>query len=65
MDRRPKALSASAMHREAQKAPEQQASIASALRTVATEQAGVAALAEALNNGLSEPFARAVELVAR
>ena len=31
------------------------AAIASALRTVATEQAGVAALAEALKNGLAEP----------
>ncbi|TJW44814.1 MAG: KpsF/GutQ family sugar-phosphate isomerase [Mesorhizobium sp.] len=40
-----------------------QASIASALRTVATEQAGVAALAAALENGLTEPFARAVDLV--
>jgi len=39
-------------------------SIASALRTVAIEHAGVAALAEALNNGLSEPFANAVELIA-
>jgi len=39
------------------------AAIASALRTVATEQAGVAALAEALNNGLSDAFARAVEMV--
>ncbi|MCF6114240.1 KpsF/GutQ family sugar-phosphate isomerase [Mesorhizobium muleiense] len=40
-----------------------QASIASALRTVATEQAGVAALAAALENGLTEPFARAVDMV--
>ncbi|TJV45994.1 MAG: SIS domain-containing protein, partial [Mesorhizobium sp.] len=40
-----------------------QASIASALRTVATEQAGVAALAAALENGLTEPFARAVDIV--
>jgi arabinose-5-phosphate isomerase len=41
----------------------QQAAIASALRTVATEQAGMAALAEALNGGLAEPFGRAVELL--
>jgi arabinose-5-phosphate isomerase len=40
-----------------------EASIASALRTVATEQAGVAALAAALENGLAEPFARAVEII--
>ena len=45
------------------KPPDRQASISSALRTVATEQAGVAALAAALENGLSEPFAHAVELV--
>ncbi|MEI8702702.1 MAG: KpsF/GutQ family sugar-phosphate isomerase [Mesorhizobium sp.] len=42
-----------------------QASIASALRTVATEQAGVAALAAALENGLAEPFARAVDMVSQ
>lgn len=45
------------------KLPDRSAAIASALRTVATEQAGVAALAEALNNGLSDAFARAIELV--
>jgi arabinose-5-phosphate isomerase len=45
------------------KLPDRSAAIASALRTVATEQAGMAALAEALQNGLSEDFARAVELV--
>ena len=44
---------------------DRQASIASALRTVATEQAGIAALAAALENGLSEPFAQAVDLVSR
>lgn len=44
---------------------DRQASIASALRTVATEQAGVAALASALENGLAEPFARAVDMVSR
>ncbi|TIN09328.1 KpsF/GutQ family sugar-phosphate isomerase [Mesorhizobium sp.] len=42
-----------------------QASIASALRTIATEQAGVAALAAALENGLTEPFARAVDMVSQ
>lgn len=40
------------------------AAIASAMRTVTTEQAGIQALAEALQNGLSEPFAQAVELLA-
>jgi arabinose-5-phosphate isomerase len=45
------------------KMPDRSAAIASALRTVATEQAGMAALAEALNNGVSEAFAHAVELV--
>lgn len=38
-------------------------SIASALRTVATEQAGVAALADALAGGLAEPFASAVDII--
>ncbi|MET2830427.1 KpsF/GutQ family sugar-phosphate isomerase [Mesorhizobium shangrilense] len=42
-----------------------QASIASALRTLATEQAGVAALAAALENGLAEPFAQAVDMVSK
>jgi arabinose-5-phosphate isomerase len=45
------------------KLPDRSATIASALRTVATEQAGVAALAQALNDGLSEAFARAIELI--
>lgn len=40
-----------------------QDAIASALRTVATEQAGVHALATALDNGLAEPFAQAVGLL--
>jgi len=44
--------------------PDRQASIASALRTVATERAGIEALAEELNNGLAEPFADAVEILA-
>lgn len=43
--------------------PDRAASIASALRTVATEQTGLAALAASLENGLAEAFARAVELV--
>ncbi len=46
------------------KQPDRQASIASALRTIATEKAGMEALAAALENGLSEPFARAVEILA-
>ena len=44
-------------------APDRAAAIASALRTVATEQAGVAALAGALDNGLADSFAKAVELL--
>lgn len=40
------------------------AAIQSAMRTVATEQAGIAALATALENGLAEPFAQAVGLLA-
>lgn len=46
------------------KQPDRQASIASALRTVSTERAGVEALTIALENGLAEPFARAVETLA-
>ncbi|UCI09159.1 KpsF/GutQ family sugar-phosphate isomerase [Mesorhizobium sp. B1-1-8] len=45
--------------------PDGRAAIESALRTVATEQAGVTALAAALENGLAEPFARSIELIAR
>ena len=41
-----------------------QAATQSALRTISTEQAGMAALAEALENGLAEPFGRAVEVLA-
>ncbi len=47
------------------RSPDRASSIASALRTVSIEQAGVAALAAALNNGLSEPFAQAVEAISR
>ena len=43
--------------------PDRQAAIDSALRTVATEQAGLATLAAALGNGLAEPFARAIDLI--
>jgi arabinose-5-phosphate isomerase len=45
--------------------PEREASIASALRTVRIEQAGVAALADALENGVAGPFAEAVELLSQ
>lgn len=44
---------------------DRQTSIASALRTVATEQAGIAALAEALENGLAGPFAQAVDMISK
>jgi arabinose-5-phosphate isomerase len=40
-----------------------EAAIASALRTVTIEQSGLSALAAALDDGLSEPFARAVEML--
>lgn len=39
------------------------AAIAAAVRTIRTEQSGVAALAEALDNGLSGPFADAVQTI--
>jgi len=53
------------MHPRAQKAsPDSCEAIASAARTIATEQAGLAALAAALENGLSAPFARAVAMLA-
>jgi arabinose-5-phosphate isomerase len=62
-----KALIASPMHAGSldKKPLDRQASIASALRTVATEQAGVAALAEALKNGLAGPFAQAVDMISK
>lgn len=53
------------MHAGSQEKKPLEASIASALRTVATEQAGVAALAAALENELAEPFASAVDIVSR
>ena len=40
------------------------ASIASALRTITTEKAGIEVLAGALDNGLADAFAHAVELIA-
>jgi len=46
------------------KSDEKRAAILSAARTLSTEQAVIAALAAALENGLSEPFAEAVERVA-
>ena len=45
------------------KEPDPQASIASALRTITTEQAGIAALVAALEGPLGEPFARAVSVL--
>jgi arabinose-5-phosphate isomerase len=45
------------------KSSQRRAAIESALRTVAFEQAGMAALAEALSGGLAEPFVRAVEIL--
>lgn len=59
------ALMAFAMHAGSpeRKQPDRQAAIESALRTVATEQAGVAALGAALADGLAEPFARAIDLI--
>lgn len=39
------------------------AAIASAVRTITTEKAGLVALASALENGLAEPFAEAVALL--
>ena len=45
------------------KAAERQAAIGSALRTVSFEKAGMAALAEALESSLAEPFATAVEML--
>ncbi len=46
-------------------ATDAKAAIASALRTVKTENEGLAALAQALDNGLAEPFAEAVEQIAK
>jgi arabinose-5-phosphate isomerase len=46
------------------KPADRQAAIASAMRTVSTGQVGIQALQDALGNGLSEPFAQAVSLLA-
>lgn len=45
------------------KSPERKDATASAARTLAAEMSGLSALAQALDNGLSEPFARAVEVL--
>lgn len=45
--------------------PERAAAVASAMRTVTTEAAGLAALQQALQNGMAESFADAVELISR
>ncbi|WP_269932361.1 KpsF/GutQ family sugar-phosphate isomerase [Aminobacter sp. HY435] len=45
------------------KEPDGQASIASALRTVTTEQAGIVALVAALEGSLAAPFAKAVSVL--
>ena len=42
---------------------ERDAAIASAVRTVSIEQAGLTALAEAFDNGLAEPFAEAIGML--
>jgi len=44
---------------------DRKAAAQSAIRTVNTEAEGLAALASALNNGLAEPFAEAVELISK
>lgn len=44
---------------------DRKAVIATAVRTIETEQAGMEALALALDNGLAEPFANAVEAITR
>jgi arabinose-5-phosphate isomerase len=63
---RSNALSACTMHSGGLKRlADRQAAIASALRTVATEQAGMAALAAALGAELSEPFGQAVETLSQ
>lgn len=45
------------------KSVDRSAATRSAVRTITTEQAGMAALAAALDNGLAEPFAEAVEKI--
>lgn len=54
------------MHAAAlKKSADGQAAIDSALRTVATEQSGMALLEAALRNGLAAPFAEAVDILSR
>jgi arabinose-5-phosphate isomerase len=53
------------MHAGLKKPVDRNAAIASALRTVAAEQSGLAALKSALEDGLSAPFADAVEVLSR
>lgn len=54
------------MPRKAIQTPvDRSAAAASALRTVTTEASGLAALAAALENGLAEPFAAAVDVISR
>ena len=53
------------MHPSLKRKPvDRRAAIESAVRTVVTEQAGMAALASALDDGLAAPFADAVEKIA-
>lgn len=52
------------MHSGLKKPVDRNAAIESALRTVSAEQSGLAALKEALENGLSASFADAVEVLA-
>lgn len=60
-----KKLTLSAMEKLDQIIPpaDAEAAIASALRTIKTENAGLTALEEALNNGLSVPFVKAVKRI--
>lgn len=53
------------MHAGLKKPVDRNAAIASALRTVGAEQSGLAALKSALEDGLSVPFADAVEVLSR
>jgi arabinose-5-phosphate isomerase len=54
------------MHGHRLKTPaDAQAAVASAARTIATEQAGLAALAAALDDGLAPAFSAAVEVLSR
>lgn len=59
-----KALSASSMLNRSPQNLDPRHAIASAARTLQAEQAALAALSDALSDGLSEPFARVVEMLA-